>query len=766
MNAPPRPLVALAALVAAIALGAALWPGAARGAQAPAVFDEPTAQHGGAIRAALADGDRLWIGHGMRLAEVDIADRAAPRLVGHGAVLDGVVTGIARAGERLVAVTATSLYVLDAADPLGAPLGRVATDLPAVRVVVRGSHAYAFHRRVGTLPNVGEAVLQTVVSVADLGDPAAPRFLTPLALPAEGDVQDVVRAGDLLAVAVVDDANARDEAQQRALLVFDLADPAVPRQVARIPGPAWGRLAAPDPDGAPRVVGVGIGALALDLTDPDRPQTVARFDEARVWGRLRDVAVAATADGRPQVAYNSGFAFGLVAGGIEGPGGSEWTTIAWLAGVPSGGFAAAGSHLYVADRGGRLAAVFAPAAEAGRALGALDLVGVTTAVAIDPARPDVAVVAADQGGLGTLRASASGLAPLGYAFDGHYHGWLDVAGALAVVGDGGSGDGVTLAADVYEFARPEAPNRAGRFDDLRWVHEVELDGRSTIAHARSQGDAAWHVAAWDLADPGAPRRLGGIDVPGAVTDMAREGDRLVVAGYAPPDAQGEPADPVLTVVDAADPASPRIARTIRFGAPKGDAYDLPLVAVAGRHAFVVTVTGIGASARHRLHAVDLEAGSALGSLVVPGPVGGIAAADGFVFLAPYCPAAPDGCAVTAVDARDPARLRDAARIGREVAGGRTAVAAVGGTVLVASGDRGLQAFRPDLPWNPATPPPTLTPVATTPPTATATRTITPTPIPTRTVPAASATPTRRPSPTARPGAAGRAYLPWTGNAAE
>lgn len=764
MNGSPRPLVLLA-LLALVPLGAAAWPGAARGAQAPATFDAPVGQHGGAIRAALADGDRLWIGHGMRVAEVDIADRAAPRLVGHGALLDGVVTGIARAQGRLVVVTATSLYVLDGADPLGPPLGRVATDLPAVRVVARGSHAYALHRRLGTLPGVGEGVLQTVVSVADLGDPAAPRFLAPLALPAEGDVQDIVRAGELLAVAHVDDANARDEAQQRGLVVYDLADPAVPRQVARIAGPAWGRLATPDPEGT-RVVGVGIGALALDLADPGRPATVARFDEARVWGRLRDVAVAATADGRPQVAYNGGFAFGVVAGGIEGPGGPEWATIATTAGVPSGGFAAAGGHLYVAERGGRLSAVFAPAAEAGRAQGTLDLVGMTTAVAVDPARPDVALVAADQGGLGALAATGADLAPLGYAFDGRYHGWLDVAGALAVVGDGGSGDVVELAAGLFDVARPDAPRRAGGFDGLRLVYEVELDGRSPIAHVRTWGDEVWHVGTWDLADPAAPRRLGGVDVPGAVTDMARDGDRLVVAGYAPPDAAGEPSEPVLTVVDAADPARPRIARTIRFGAPEGDAYDLPLVAVDGRHAFVATVAGIGASARHRLHAVDLEAGAARGSLAVPGPIGGIAAVGGFALLAPYCPGPADGCAVTAVDARDPARLRDAARIGRELAGGRTAVAATGGTVLVASGERGVQAFRPELPWALPTPPPTLTSVPTAPPVPTATRTITPTPIPTRTRPVASATPTRRPSPTPPPGAVGWAFLPWAGGAAE
>ena len=763
MNGPIRTLVALAWLLVVLPAPAAQ---AARTSQSPDPVVEPVGQHGGVTRAILADGERLLLGPGTRVAEVDVSDRAAPRLVGHGAMLDGVVAGIARAGEHLVVVTAASLYVLDAGAPLRPPLGSVPLELPAVRVVASGRYAYAFHQRLGALPGAGEGVIQTVVSVVDLEDPASPRFLEPVALPANVDVQDVVRAGRLLAIATTDDANARDEAQQRALVVYDLADPAVPRQLGQVVGPAWGRLATPDPDGPPIVAGVGIGALVLDLGNPGQPRTLARYPEARIWGRLRDIAVTATADGRPYAAFNGGFAFGVVAGGIEGPAALEWSTTATTAGVPAGGLAAVGEHLYVSEAGGRISALLAPAAQAGRTLGALDLIGTTTAVAVDRSRPDVAFVAADQGGLGAVRLPPEAIEPLGYAFDGHYHGWLDVAGAHAVVNDGGSGDVVGLDADVYDIALPDRPRKVGRFQTLQWVYEIMLEPASGTAFARAYEDGVWRVSAWDLANPASPRRGGDVAVPGAVTDMDLDGDRLAVVGYAPPATPDAPSEPVLTLVDVSTPLAPRLVRTLRFGAAEGDAYDLPLVAVAGRNAFVATVVGIGASARYRLYAVDLEAaGGALGNLLVPGPISGLVAADGIAFLTPDCPASPAACAVTAVDVRDPARMREAARIGLGAAGGRTSVAAIDGTVLIASGARGLEAFRPDLPWAFPTPPPTLTPAPTEPVTATATRTITPTPRPTRTQPATP--PTARPSPTrtAMGPVGAPAYLPWAGREA-
>lgn len=761
MNGPARSLVVLACLWCVLSAPLA---GAAPAAQGPAVVGEPVAQHGGVTRAILADGDRLWIGHGTRLAEVDVSDRAAPKLVGYGTMLDGVVTGIARAGEHLVAVTATSFYVLDDANPLLAPLGRVATDMPAVRVVARGRFAYGFHQRLGPLPDAGLGVLQTVVSVIDLGDPAAPRFVAPVALPADVDVQDIVRAGDLLAVTIADDANARDEAQARQLVVFDLAEPATPREVARIAGAAWGRLATPDPEGPPHVFGIGIGALGLDLGDTSRPVTLASYPEAAVWGRLRDIAVGATADGRPYAVYNGGFAFGVIAGGIEGPAALEWSTIATTNGVPAGGLATVGQHLYVSEMGGRITAVYAPATEAGRTLGTLDLIGSTTAVVVDPARPSAAFVTADQGGLGSVRLRSPGIEPLGLAYDGHYHGWLDVDGALAVVNDGGAGDALQLAADVYDVARPESPRRVGRFDAPRWVQEVALVDGANVALARAQEDDGWHVSAWDLADPAAPRRTGDVAISGDVTAMALHGDRLAVVGYAPPTIPDAPSEPQLTLVDVSTPTAPRVVRTLRFGAAEGDAYDLPIVAVSGRYAFVATIVGIGASARYRLYAIDLDGtGGAVGNLQVAGHISGLVAADGFVFVAPICPDPQAVCAVTAIDVRDPAHMTVAARIGRGAIGGRTSVAAVDGTVLIASGTRGLEAFRPDLPWVFPTPAPTLTPAPTAPQTPTPTRTITPTPLPTRTQPPTEATATRVPPDGTTAPPAARIYLPWTAN---
>ena len=242
------------------------------------IYDTPVNQYGGAIRVILPEEgtSRAWIGHGTRIAQIDIEDPTEPRLIGHGVMLDDVVTGLAREGDWLYAMTRDKLSVLALDDAFGAPVGQL--DLPArvAKFYVSGQTAYLLHAGYGSI----RPSSSTSLSILDLSDPQQPKLARTEVFAGEGTLIDMLLwQGRLYVTHLMNEATELED-QIRALSVFDVSNPLRPKRIVRLIDPAWGFLAAhPGPELQHRIYGVAAGLVSFDLRDPEVPVEISRYED-------------------------------------------------------------------------------------------------------------------------------------------------------------------------------------------------------------------------------------------------------------------------------------------------------------------------------------------------------------------------------------------------------------------------------------------------------------------------------------------------------
>lgn len=309
-------------------------PGLASGAEAPSSSDRADAAHGiagpsapagrldlvGQLGGYTADGVvvgvHAWIGIGPRIVAFDVADPSAPRRLGESPVLSGVVQDIAIAEDRLPVRTAFvvtgegGIEIVDIAAPSSPRrLGYLAVPDGATAITARDDHVYA---AVGGEP--------PGVWVVDVADPAAPRVAGIIPLPSDAiglavlerrlhvmvddeglRIYDVARAS---APALIGRAPTPDRESglggfihiassfalvadgPNGLRIFDVVDPARPREVGRLAEVSDARSVA-FADGLAYVADGARGLAVVDVSTPRRPRLV---------GRVATEGVAASVD--------------------------------------------------------------------------------------------------------------------------------------------------------------------------------------------------------------------------------------------------------------------------------------------------------------------------------------------------------------------------------------------------------------------------------------------------------------------------------------
>ena len=209
---------------------------------------------------------------------LDLADPAAPRLVGKVDLHSRYWGGLAVAGERGYLVADGNLHLLDLADPatprLAATLGAQGT-LAGGAVAVAGELVYISAHREG-------------IAVVDASDPANPRLAgTSEGLaagedpPATGTAHmpnQLALGGDLACVTLWQGGSLW--IVEDGLAVLDLRDPLRPRQVGRLKQPndasdvaLAGRYA---------YLAAGPGVVVVDLNDPAQPRHVTAIGAPQV----------------------------------------------------------------------------------------------------------------------------------------------------------------------------------------------------------------------------------------------------------------------------------------------------------------------------------------------------------------------------------------------------------------------------------------------------------------------------------------------------
>jgi hypothetical protein len=177
-------------------------------------------QIGGEMAAAVASGERLYVGVGPRVQIVDVSRPGAARVLGRTAVLTGTVRDLVLHGDQLVVAADTGLHVLDASDP-GPPrsLGWLALASGASKLAIEGDLVFVIGQGAGFRTQGGMAVV-------DIASPRRPQRLAFLPL---DDATAVAVAGDARHVYVA--ADAPDSGVAGTPWVIDVADPAAPMNV-------------------------------------------------------------------------------------------------------------------------------------------------------------------------------------------------------------------------------------------------------------------------------------------------------------------------------------------------------------------------------------------------------------------------------------------------------------------------------------------------------------------------------------------------------
>lgn len=268
-------------------------------------------QTGGKFDAVAIDGDTVYLGVGARFVTVDISDPSSPRWLWQSDVLSDLVGAIASQSTMAYVRAGTELLIYDVSDParpaqVGA-LSGVSGDLLATEDFI-----YTF-----------AAGIEPTLIAIDVSDPAHPAKASQLdltgtaAMAVGGEILYLVNGGgspnnaaapgalqlihrtQVLSQIALEDAWSYQIAVERdlafvvgnnqipgtkdALLVFDVKDPANPRQVTRREMSVGGDIKATN--GALFLLGRAFphggcpaGLKIVDVTDPASPRDALNFD--------------------------------------------------------------------------------------------------------------------------------------------------------------------------------------------------------------------------------------------------------------------------------------------------------------------------------------------------------------------------------------------------------------------------------------------------------------------------------------------------------
>lgn len=229
-------------------------------------------QIGGSQRALMAQGERLYVGLGMRLEVVDISDPLCPRPVGRTEPLGDPVQAVYVSGHyAFVAAEDGGLHIVDVSDPT-APRGVGRYWLPwAKDVTVAGHHAFV-------MASDGMYVL-------DVADPSSPSLVGVYHYEWRDRWRSPwVRISGQYAFAYVD----------YVLRILDVSNPSAPIQVGEIPTIIWAGFQDLYIDGSHAYLvhdyGYRVSLRVLDISNPLTPvETGYCLLAEHVWVNARAV---------------------------------------------------------------------------------------------------------------------------------------------------------------------------------------------------------------------------------------------------------------------------------------------------------------------------------------------------------------------------------------------------------------------------------------------------------------------------------------------
>ncbi|MEO8083329.1 MAG: hypothetical protein ABI780_05860 [Ardenticatenales bacterium] len=733
-------LTFLAASRATAAPPSPLRPAAA--ADAPWIAP-PVDQFGGAIGAMAVDPDPdraiVWIGHGPRVAAIDVRDPGAPTVVGRTAWMGGAIAAIAVDGSVGVAVSGDAsgrlvdeaLNILDFGDPTRPRItGRLALGGAADAVAVANGFAYVvretFH------PSAEGGQYRNKLVAVDVRDPAHALVVADDVVPAPGDVIDVRAVGRVLAVTVSapNPPGSFWDAHQE-LDLFDLSDPASPRRVAVVTDEAWCRLGdGPGADQAGALYGYGDrgGIVALDIADPVAPREVRRWpaDDVGGWGcgHGTQPRLLIDADGHPYVTGNGPYARGEVTSvGAPRDALGRRPTHGFVAGAAAA--ALSGPFAMVAEFSGdvsiidtRAMTVTAVADAADDVVGRLPLLGSVAALAVYDGRNElddqggpndhILYAAPAVGGLTTLSLDVPLDPPIiGRWTDGLARSSLHVSGGLAALGRTGLAIGRPIPfvdeAEVIDVQDPTTLRSRAVFADGRFARLVAAGGAVRLIHGASGAGGPARPPSVSPAE--GPPDATGVPIPidMRLLDGAVVGARFVAVGTFPPSRPlGACSTQRLELWDLAD-ASRSVRRSGIDLSPCADEPADLVVAATGALALVgatIEAPSDRSVGRSRLTIIatdDPGAPQIIAQVPLSGAVTSLAVRDHYVFAAASCPDSGRRC-VAVIDIGDPATPRVVGSLDAAIGTARDAIAVWSGRVYVAAQQLGVWVFEPPLAW--------------------------------------------------------------------
>jgi hypothetical protein len=762
---------------------------------------EPVLRFGGLIQAMASDGELVWIAQGRYIRAVDPHAAGGPRFVGEGLLLPERVHSLYADAGLAMARDAETLYLLDLSIPAQPRLlSTIALDAEyhwgpmaffGGDTEIHGWQAFVTY----TPLKPGEASWLAVYSAR--GRRMAIDYLGKNVV-----VQDLIAAGDLIAVAVVN-PNPADAVHQVQLL--RVLDGAV-EQVLLLPAARRPRLAYAEVEGR-RLLYMGSAAQATvrvwDISLPAAPQELEPWVEA--WDGNADALMNL-------VVSNLGEVFVSL---LRMEGNSSITTMRRLPPLatvgrsvglrllfeqPSADLLLFDDRLFVAHKGGLesldraggdrkilASAMTLRALASGRYAGAPSLFALSSSgLSIYPlSDPSPSNPAAHLAGV-----------------EGHE---LRVGGGRAIIGRSSQQPQNSAQLDIVDLQADGGPalrsrllvadgpiNRSLRFGRFA-IREQLLIARSLEEEPPGYGA----LDLYDLGDAGAPVLRDHIQLPGAIVDFDVQGSMLAVT-HGLQEASNDAGQRIfglsLFSISAEDRASGVPLATLQFG-PDGETLGgLPLVRLDGDRAWLLRLTPC--DRRLYFQGLDLSdplqsqfGESMFASIELPHGTGvadrdwpaDILLADGHAFL-PRAEfgsenevgpdALPPGAWI--LDLRRPEAPRFVGRMDHGIGFGSMAVQS--SVVDMAREKLGIYRFRPALAWasdaglpSPSAPPPATAGPSPTPsatrdcrPTATAwlvagTDTLPPPPLATRVTPSPPAPPPP-PIPSRQPGS-WRLYLP-------
>ncbi len=441
------------------------------------------------VRTVVTRGQFAWVGQGERVVALDVSDPATPRPVGTTGPLGGDIVHLRAVGTRGYAVGAAGLHVLELAERR-APrvLGHLALpSQPRAVAAVAGTALVA----------LGQAGLAAV----DVSNPAGPRLgaiIDPGPPQSVCSVQDVHAVGRFAFVAAAD----------CGLRIFEFDGPDELRVVWMAVGEVYDQYDISVSEGYAYLTGFG-GSGIYDVHDPSAPRFIGEL-EGRLQGvqrpRLDPVADVYVAGGRAYVssAYDGSGPEKLWVLDVADP--RQPRVLAAHALGRAGEVRTAGDRVYVT--GGSLSILDAADPAAPRVLGryelfggahAVDLVGNKAYVVTNTAAGASRLAVLDVTRLEAPVALGETLLP------GRSGRWpipgLSVHGRQAYVVSGG--DGVF----VFDIGDPTAPRLLTTIDTPGIAMGLDVaDDRLYIADRPSIGSVdPVGVFVFDMRDPARPR---------------------------------------------------------------------------------------------------------------------------------------------------------------------------------------------------------------------------------------------------------------------